>query len=307
MKNNYPVVFFVFKRPATTLQFLEHMKKADIKKIYIFSDGPRNSAEKFEIEAVRDNIEIFHKSYPDIQIMLHSSNINLGLKRNIVNGLNHVFSKEDAAIILEDDCLPTLDFFRFASEMLDRYKNNLKVMSVNGTSSGGISEFSYDFTKYAQCWGWATWARAWKLYDPTLRGFSNNSWKMLGEKLKMGWLMRWYWGTMLQVVKADRINTWDFQWSYTHFLHKGLAITPSTNLIKNIGFDNVATNTKTKSGSAAMSTKNLIFPLLHPKLVVENMSVSRRIESTFYANPVAILGLLRQYIYWKWSIYANRH
>lgn len=303
----YPVAFFVFKRPSSTLQFLNIIKKAGINKLYIFADGPRNKLEKVETDAVRANIDKFKLENPNIRVQAYHSEINLGLKQNIIQGLSKVFSIESAAIILEDDCLPTLDFFRFTREMLLKYKDDTRVMSITGTSVGVATDASYAFTKYTQCWGWASWARAWKLYDPTISKFNSSSWDVLADSLGLNHVMRLYFRTMLTVVKAGWIDTWDFQWSFAHFLNHGLAITPSANLITNIGFDNVATNTKTKTSAASMTTTALKFPLTHPLDVVENLDISHKIETSFYANPVAILGLLRQYVYWKWSIYANRH
>jgi hypothetical protein len=307
MNINYPVIYFVFKRPATTKRFLELMKDAGIGKIYIFADGPRNVAEKLETGRVKESIREFGLANKEIKLITSYSPRNIGLKRNIVGGLTCVFEKEDAAIILEDDCLPTPDFFRFTSEMLQKYKDDQIVMSVNGTSTGGNFEHSYDFSQYPQCWGWATWARAWKLYDSKLNTFNPLSWQKLTQELKFSKLLSWYWRTMLTMVKVGWINTWDFQWSYTHFLHHGLSIAPSVNLIKNIGFDSAATNTKTKTKVADMKTTILSWPLKHPSQTRENLSVSRRAVRDFYLNPVAILGMLRQYLYWKWSTYANRH
>jgi hypothetical protein len=307
MRINYPVAFFVFKRPASTTRFLELIKQAGITKIYIFADGPRNAIEKRETDLVKENIEQFSISNSSITIVPHYSNNNLGLKQNIITGLTKVLKSEEAAIVLEDDCLPTLDFFVFTSQMLTKYRDNQTIMSVNGTSVGGTFQYSYAFTKYAQCWGWATWARAWKLYDPRLSSFTSAKWKLLADQLVISHLMRWYWGAMLSIVKAGRINTWDFQWSYAHFVHHALAIAPSVNLVTNIGFDEMATNTKTKTNTSAMPTSSLDFPLSHPPQVEENLSVSHQIESHFYFNTVALLGLFRQYIYWNWSKYVNRH
>ncbi len=307
MKNKYPVVFFVFKRPALTRKFLDIMVDSGVTKIYVRADGPRDSGEKVITDAVREVVDQFANEHPTVKIITSYAPNNLGLKHNIVNGLNEVFAVEDATIIIEDDCLPTRDFFKFTSELLNKYKGDARVMSVNGTSTGGVFHYSYGFTKYSQCWGWATWKRSWNLYDPSLTDFNPESWSLLADKLKLGRLLKWYWLTMLTLVKNGWIKTWDYQWSYAHFKNAGLAIAPSCNLIQNIGFDAVATNTKTKSSVANLSTAKLVFPLSHPLKVQESLSISRRIEHSFYANPIAILGLLRQYIYWIWSKYVNRH
>ena len=111
---------------------------------------------------------------------------------------------------------------------------------------------------------------------------------------------------MLKLVKVGQVKTWDFQWSYAHFKHRALAIVPAVNLVQNIGFDNLATNTKVRSSVADMRAGSLSYPLVHPEGVRENLSVSRNIESHFYLNPVAILGLLRQSFYYWWRSHAHR-
>lgn len=301
MIKTFPVVFFVFKRPLTTKSFLDIMVKAGIKKIYIFADGPRNEIDKKDTDLVKSTISEYALGNPNIKIVTHYSTQNIGLKQNIISGLNTVFKLEPAAIIMEDDCLPTLDFFRFTSEMLVKYQDVKKIMSVNGTSTGGDFNHSYDFTKYSQCWGWATWSRAWSLYDPELSEFTKESWNNLAKSLNLNFVLRWYWYTILSIVKTGWIRTWDYQWSYAHFINNGLAIAPSTNLISNIGFDSVATNTKTKTKVADMQTASLNWPLIHPKEIKENKSISKQIEKNFYSNPIAILGLIRQCIYLLWS------
>lgn len=304
---NYPVAFFVFKRPKYTYDFLSRMHESGIKKIYLFADGPRNGQDKILTDQVKSEITRFKKSHKDITLITHYSPQNVGLRQNIITGLNTVFTYEQAAIIVEDDCAFSPDFFRFTQIMLTKYQRVAKVMSINGMSVGGnYRGYSYSFTKYPQCWGWATWKRAWDLYDPTMPSFNNKSWAALSQKLNLPIILRSYFELMFNLVKKGQINTWDFQWTYTHFVNQGLAISPSTNLVTNIGFDSAATNTKTKTSVAALKAGSLPVVLNHPNMIVENLTISHQIERKFYANPVAILGLLRQYLYYLWGTYAHR-
>ena len=301
------VVFFVFKRPKTSYAFLKQMVDAGATKIYVFADGPRNADEKLLTDAVRAEIRRFSRDYPTVNIITDYSTKNQGLRNNIISGLNSVFKNEKKAIIIEDDCLVSPDFFRFTSEMLDRYVSDHRVMSINGMSVGGDYEgHSYGFTKYPQCWGWATWERAWKLYDPEMQTHEQKAWHKLALQLGMGVILQNYFKLMFKLIRLGQINTWDFQWAYAHFFNSGLAISPQVNLVSNIGFDTVATNTKARSSVANLNTSPLEFPLIHPSVVSENFSVSHAIERKFYANPIAILGLLRQYFYYLIGAYAHR-
>ena len=45
-------------------------------------------------------------------------------------GFSWVFEKEEQAIILEDDCIPNLDFFRYCDEMLEKYKDDERALTA---------------------------------------------------------------------------------------------------------------------------------------------------------------------------------
>jgi hypothetical protein len=302
----YPVVFFAYKRPDTTQQFLDLFQGSGAKVIYVFSDGPLREEDSEEVAKVRRTIDDFAKEFPSMTIHRHYAKKNFGLKKNIIAGLTKVFAEVDAAIIIEDDCLPHPDFFAFCSEMLTKYEDDDRVMAVNGTSVGGGSDYSYDFTRYPQCWGWATWARAWKLYDPNLTVVDSDEWHDMKREIWSDPVARWYWDSMLHLVKWGQVKTWDFQWSMTLLTHGGYAISPHTNLITNIGFGESATNTKTKTPVANLATHALSWPLRHPADVEENSNVTRRSEQLFYTNMVAILGMLRQYFLYRVRNNENR-
>ena len=287
----YPLVLFLYKRPQNASRLLNLGIQAKINTFYIFIDGPKKPKDTTLINQTKKIVKEFQTKHKNIDINLFVSPKNLGLQQSIVTGLNQVFRKESAAIILEDDCIPSPDFFKFTTQMLIKYKNNPKIMSVTGSGVGEFSKFSYDFSRYQQCWGWGTWKRAWKLYDPTLSNLKPLSWK---DKY-----MKIYFNTMLFLTKVGQVKSWAFKWSYTHFVNHGLAIIPTGNLISNIGFDQVATNTKTKSPLSNLKLNKLTLPLTHPQSVKENIKLSHQIEKMYYKNIIAFLGMARQFIYYQ--------
>lgn len=294
--NHYPVALFVFMRPDATLNILNLIADAGIKKLYIFADGPRSTEDKKITNQVRKVVKQFTKTHPEVKFITSFSDTNLGLKKSIVDGLAKVFNRETAAIILEDDCIPSPDFFTFTQQMLTKYKSNPKVLSVSGTGLKGGNNYSYNFSPYQQCWGWATWARAWKLYDPTLSDYDENTSKAW---LKNKWhnpILRWYWKHVFRKVKNGLISTWDYQWTYSHLANNKLAIIPSANLIRNIGFDSAATHTIIPLRSSRFVHESMKFPLIHPSRVTENSKLSRSIEKIFYSNKLVLLGMLRYII-----------
>ena len=293
MKHTFPVVLFLYKRPAASKKILNLIIKAKIKKIYIFADGPKNTQEKIITNQIKSLINSYSKKFPSIKFIPNFAPKNLGLKNNIVNGLNQVFKTESAAIILEDDCIPNLDFFNFTSQMLVKYKNNEKIMSVAGTSVGRFSKQSYTFSRYQLCWGFGTWKRAWSLYDSNLSRINQKQNSNIFTKTWPNLVARWYWKNIFTKTKQNIIKTWDYHWTFAHILNKGFAIIPSTNLITNIGFDQAATHTKVKSTAASMKTLKLDKPLIHPTKINENIKTTKAIEKRFYLHPVAILGMIK--------------
>ena len=296
---SHPVVLFLFKRPVASQNLLNKIVRENIKKIYIFIDGPKKISDSNLINQTIKIVKKFKKHHKNINFIISISKKNLGLQQSITRGLNKVFKTESAAIILEDDCLPSSDFFNFINQILNKYKNNHQVMSVTGSGVGKTSRFSYDFSRYQQCWGFGTWKRAWKLYDPSLSQLKPLTWKDI--------YMRHYFNTMLHLTKVGQVKSWAFKWSYAHFINHSLAIIPSGNLIKNIGFDKAATNTKTNSPLSSIKITKLSFPLSHPKKIQENIKLSKKIEKMYYKNIIAFLGMTRQVFFYYLKKYAHRN
>lgn len=287
----YPVVLFLYKRPESTATILNLASQAGINKLYLFVDGAKNDADAKITSQVKKVVKDFAQAHQRIKLITHFSRTNQGLKKSIISGLNEVFKLEEAAIILEDDCIPNSDFFKFTQAMLVKYKNSPAVLSVAGTSIGKFSPASYDFSRFQLCWGWATWKRAWQKYEPNLVSLADFNLNYLSP------LSRLYWHSILLLVSKNLIDTWDYQWSFTHFINHGLSIIPATNLVTNIGFDNKVTNTKSKTSVAGMMVSDLSWPLNHPDKVIENIELSRAIDRKFYLHAIAFLGLVKFYLY----------
>lgn len=163
-----PVVLIIFNRPTLTQKAFDEIKKVKPAQLYIISDGPRNKKEQVLVDESRKIIEqvdwpcVIHKKF---------SENNLGCKISVSTGLDWVFSQVEKAIILEDDCVPDLSFFRFCEQLLIQYENNKQVMMISGDNFFKThAEFSYDFCHHSLIWGWATWRRAWRLYEKVYNG-----------------------------------------------------------------------------------------------------------------------------------------
>jgi hypothetical protein len=300
---NTPVAFFIFNRPDTTAQVFAEIAKAKPSKLFVIADGPRpdrpGEAEKCAAaRAVIDRADWaceVHKNYSDV---------NLGCGRRVATGLDWVFEHVEAAIILEDDCLPHQIFFRFCKELLERYRDDERVMMIGGTNSlfgQRQSPYSYHFSRIGTTWGWATWRRAWRHYDIEMK-----LWPALRDTPLLPDILQFpeaveYCRNVYDKAHAgvDHVNTWDHQWSFACWAQNGLVILPNTNLVSNLGFRQDATHTKNeKSNLAKIPVAEMKFPLHHPPYVVRDIEADQiRLRQGIAVKPkqpAMYLRLLRK-------------
>lgn len=270
-----PIVLIVFNRPAETLILFEEIRKLKPPQLFIVADGPREwkPGEQVLCTKVR---EIFDNIDWPCQVQKNYSSVNMGCKARVVSGLDWVFEHADKAVILEDDCIPSKSFFEFTNSMLSRYENDPSVGIVNGTTV--ITEtdpgFDYYFSRFPQIWGWATWKRVWKKYDPDVLDWPNLR--------NTDFLSRWAtnyagvrkWRNSFDAVHQKRIDTWDSQLVFMLWKENLKSLSPTVNLITNIGFGPSATHTfDTSSSSSKLERGSLQNPIRHP--LSSEMDISR--------------------------------
>ena len=271
-----PVAVIVFKRLDATKKMFESLRAARPKDLYIIADGWRNEAEKAKCLAVRK----FLSSAVDWPCNVHEnySDTNLGLKKRIVSGLNWVFSQVEEAIVLEDDCVADQSFFPFCQELLTKYRNEPRVMQIAAMNvqernrDFDTNGKSYYFSQFGEIWGWATWRRAWALYDADLSAWPEAKRSgLLAKRIKDPAVVDYleYRYDFVKAAGDDRkkSDVWGAQWIFTQLLHGGVSIVPKTNLVSNVGDDNDATNAKEaikQSPFNRMRAVPMQFPLVHP-------------------------------------------
>lgn len=292
MTINTPVVLVIYKRSVNFASIINSVKQVAPKKIYIIADGPKQGDKekciqtRVELEKLIDWPCEIHKNYSDT---------NMGLKKRFSTGIKWVFEQEDRAIFIEDDCIPDQSFFQFCDELLEKYKDDARVVTISGDNFqfGKLKiDESYYFSRYPHVWGWATWKRAWDKYDPDLSDWPRSS--------RIGWLKKVLtstvssinWSYIFDMMYQNKINTWDYQLTYMSLKNRGLNIIPSINLVTNHGYDDVATHTKRKSKVMDMTTSEMKFPLVHPTVLRWNDQADKNTDRTVFLNPISMLSLV---------------
>jgi len=294
-----PVVIFIYKRATNLEAITAVLRKVKPARVYIIADGSSQNNDK---EVLSTRIKLESLITWKCKIIKIYSDTNLGLKKRFASGINTVFQKEDRAIFIEDDCIPSITFFRYCDELLEKYVNNPQIGIISGDNflfgQPKIKE-SYYFSRYPLIWGWASWRRAWKGYDPEITTWKIgevNSWlsDYLGSKVAS-----LYWHLIFNNVKKNIIKTWDYQLTYHFFKSRMLHITPKVNMVTNVGIDSHATNTKIKSRGMGQTANDIEFPLIHPTSIVRNIAADTKVEKTVFITPIIATSLVLRSIFGK--------
>jgi hypothetical protein len=286
---NTAVMFLFFRRPDPTRRVFERIREAQPPRLYLIADGPRPDVADDESLCEETRAVVDRVDWP-CEVVRDFSEPNLGAQRRIASAIHLTFEREEQAIILEDDCLPHPTFFRWCEEMLERYRDEEQVMHISGSQllrRASHNGASYYFSRYVHVWGWATWRRAWRLYDDDL-----NDWHGKTERQREAQLRRMYneeeerryWRYVWN--NSDQIDAWDSLWSYAVQSRGRLAANPNANLITNIGFGQEATNaTEDPFGIAGRPLEGMDFPLVHPPSVTRDRATDARVSELVYRHP----------------------
>ncbi len=290
-----PIAFLIFNRPETTSRVFDAIRQAKPLKLLIVADGPRPDRAG-EAELCEKTRRIATNVDWPCEVLTNFADTNLGCKKRVSSGIDWVFRTVPEAIILEDDCLPHPTFFRFCEELLERYRDDERIMMISGDNfqfGRRRSAHSYYYSHFTHIWGWASWRRAWQHYDvdmalwPAIR---DGGWlrDLLGDSASVR-----HWMNIYDRVSRGEINTWDYQWTFACRLQSGLSIMPNVNLVSNIGFHAGATHTAHDSPFSAMPAEPMQFPLDHPSAIDRNVEADVYTQRMMY-DPSLLLRILRK-------------
>jgi hypothetical protein len=281
------VALIIFNRPETTARVFAEIAKARPSKLLVIADGPRvdKPGEAEKCAAARAVVE---RVDWDCEVLNNYSEVNLGCKMRPVTGINWVFEQAEEAIILEDDCLPHPTFFRFCQELLERYRADERVAAIGGSNllpEWPKDKQSYYFSLLGGNWGWASWRRAWRYFDPEI-----GSWEQVLEAGVIDGLFpnprhAAFWKDIMQQVYDKKIKTaWDYQWLLACWLQNGWRIVPRVNLVSNIGFGPDATHHHDVSiPFANLPAAEIGFPLEHPPFMTRSYTLDHALSEEYYS------------------------
>lgn len=271
MYNLAPIALFVYNRPQhteRTLHYLQENTLAKNSKLFIFSDGAKTVVDSPKVAEVR---KIIKQATGFHAIEIIEFEHNKGLAQSIIDGVTQLCDTYGKIIVFEDDLVTSPHTLSYFNDALNHFEQEEKIMHIGAYMYNLQNENLPEtfFYRAATSWGWATWQRSWKYFNPDIKDlisqFDSKEIYQFSIEGKMN-----FWKQM-QDFKKGKNNSWAIRWYASIFLKGGLTLNPSQSLVNNIGHD----------GSGIHSGINNIYNvIINPKSI---SSFPNKIEENYEA------------------------
>ena len=285
---NAPILLFVFNRPdhvRRTVEALQRNTLAAESILYIYSDAARTPEQNETVSEVRKYIHTIN-GFKEINIIEREE--NWGLARSIIDGVTTRVNEYGKVIVLEDDLITAPYFLQFMNDALETYKDEEKVGHIQGCDFTQDSALPDTFLiKWTGSWGWATWKRAWKYFNPDGKALLNEL-----EKRNLTYTFdfngKYGYTRMLRRQIEGKNNSWAIRWNASLFLNDILSLNVGKSLVQNEGFDGSGTN----CGGGGLYSSNLFMGRIDVKKIspaVENKE-ARMAYVRYYARTNSFMA-----------------
>jgi hypothetical protein len=281
-----PIALFAYNRPRHTRATLEALganvlaRESDL---HVFADAARKPEAIAGVEEVRRVLRTI-EGFKSVTVVDRKS--NMGLAASITEGLGGLCERYGRAIVVEDDLATSPHFLDYMNAALDRYDAEDRVMQISGHMFPANLRTPEDaiFLPFITSWGWATWARAWRHYDPLARNYG----RLAGDpSLRKRFDLEGHYPyfRMLQAQQQGRIDSWAIRWYLSVFFRQGLALYPKNSMVRNLGFDGTGVNCNVSDFAQSDLDPNFRVGVM-PAVV----GTTAEIEAVYRALPVPRLS-----------------
>ena len=241
MCNLAPVALFVYNRLWHTKKTIDALLANDLSAksdLFIFSDAAKDKESYDSVKQVRQYLTTI-TGFNTVTIT--KRDYNFGLANSIIDGVTRIVDRYGKIIVLEDDLVTSTYFLRYMNDALAMYANDLNIASIHGYIYNIPNLPQTFFIRGADCWGWATWKRAWNFFE--------KDGQLLLDQLKKQKLLKKFdfdatagFKKMLQNQIAGKNNSWAVRWHASAFIQNMLTLYPGVSFVNNIGNDNTGTH-----------------------------------------------------------------
>lgn len=272
-----PIALFAYKRPQHLRRTVEALRQnvlARESELYLFSDAPANAAAAADVAAVR----AYARGITGFgAVTLVEREANLGLARSVIAGVGQLCASHGRVVVIEDDLVTSPHFLRFMNDGLDLYADDERVASIHGYQypvAGSLPETF--FLRGTDCWGWATWRRAWDLFEPDGRALLR---ELEARKLtrEFDFDGSYPYTRMLKAQIDGRNDSWAIRWYASAFLREKFTLYPGRSLVLNIGLDDSGTHCSANDAFAGELAADAV--AVRPIAVVEDAAARRQVAA----------------------------
>lgn len=289
-----PLALFAFNRPGhlgRTLQALAANRGASSLDIVAFSDGPRSAVDMAAVAAVRDLLGVWQDRGVFRSFRVIAQERNFGLAASIITGVTAMCREHDRVIVLEDDMVTSPHFLAYMREGLEMYANDERVASLHGYAFPMRENLPETyFLAGADCWGWATWRRAWSRFEP-------DGSLLLAELERRRACYAFDidgahpFTRMLKRQIRGLNNSWAIRWKASAYLAGMVSLHPHRSLVANIGHDGTGAHCHS---SASFDVELAANPIRLLRMEATEMPEARRALGRYFRSIAGPLGRVRR-------------
>ena len=291
-----PVKINIWIRPECQKRQFEVIKKARPSIIFLQSDGGRNEE---EWEKIYENRKLVDEGIDwDCKVYRLYEDHNNGLYKMGMKTRELIWSTVDRCVFLEDDQIPSVSYFRFCAELLEKYKDDERIECICGVNHLGISDAvqsDYFFSRQGSVWGTASWKRVCDSCNSF--EYYNDSYvmKLLKQRTRNNHSIWRQLKAYATVGNYDgHVPANEFWNEFDMYAQNRLQIIPKVNMISNIGIgadsehaDELSQLPRGIRRVFNMKTYEVNFPIKHAKYVIPDVEYEKKRNRIMaYNKPV---------------------
>lgn len=178
--------------------------------------------------------------------------------------MNWVFDNEEQAIILEEDCVPSLPFFEFCDYFLDKYKNNPQIGFISGDNyldKYDIGESDHIISRVFYMFGFATWRDRWQSCNFKIEVDEFLEKKFLDSYYANKQILK-FWNNYYKNISQFMKDThcWDYAFAMNNIIRKSYGVSPKYNLVQNVGIYGAHSNGANDNSKKEINIKSSTYP-----------------------------------------------
>ena len=289
-----PIALFVYCRPDHVKKNIEALlanREAKDTDLYIFSDAPKNEKAK---EGVAQTREYIHTIAGFKSVTIFEREVNWGLAKSLINGISQIVEQYGRVSVVEDDIIAAPYFLKYMNDGLEKYKDEPKVASIHAYSYPHKRKLPDTFfVKGADCWGWATWKRAWDVFTPDAAFlYSEIVKRKLQREFDFNFTFPYM--CMLKDQIKGKVSSWAICWYASAFLNDMYTLYPNVSMAKQIGMDGQGATHSVVTNKYEVEVNQNVLCL--KDIPIENSREGVKMFQEFFMTLKNSKGVLKRFI-----------